>query len=460
MAGRTVILLELDHLGLLEVLLEVEDVRDVGAAPRVNRLIVVAHNHEVLVLGGEQVGDLVLDMVGVLVLVDADVAEALLVLLEHLGAGAQQLERAHEQVVEIHGVRGAQAALQLQVHLGSLLLLRRARFLDELLRADHGVFGRGDLGADHVDGVLLLLDTQVGHDLAHHAAGIVIVVDGELAGIAEQVGVLAQHAHAHGMEGAHPHATHAAVGQHGAQTLAHLSSSLVGERDGENLPRANAQVADHAGDAERKHARLARPSAGEHEQRALGGEDRLALGGVERVDVDEGTRRGGSVRGLRVRRGGGDVRRDGGGSSDRDRGLIVHRDVVGGNLDMVGCRAIRVERHKVGLGGRGCHVPQIRLIGHALSKTHEGRRKAGLQLDLIQYTEACGHIRLGRADEPLLRKRDHERAICSPCKNAAYERFGFDLAISTIKSPGRKRAKSQLMHESFISCKNCQRNRS
>ena len=86
----------------------------------------VAHDHEVLVLGGEQIGDLVLDVVGVLVLVDADVAEALLVLLQHLGARTQQLERADEQVVEVHGVRGAQAALELQVHLARLLLLRGA----------------------------------------------------------------------------------------------------------------------------------------------------------------------------------------------------------------------------------------------------------------------------------------------------------------------------------------------
>ncbi len=113
MAGGAVVLLQLDGLAVGKVLLEVEDVGDVGATPAVNGLVVVAHDHEVLVLGGQQVGDLVLDVVGVLILVDADVAEALLVLLEHLGAVAQQLERAHEQVVEVHGVGGTQAALQL-----------------------------------------------------------------------------------------------------------------------------------------------------------------------------------------------------------------------------------------------------------------------------------------------------------------------------------------------------------
>ena len=84
-----VVLLQLDGLAVFKVLLEVQDVGDIGAAPAVNGLVVVTHDHEVLVLGGQQVGDLVLDVVGVLILVDANVAEALLILVEHLGAGAQ-----------------------------------------------------------------------------------------------------------------------------------------------------------------------------------------------------------------------------------------------------------------------------------------------------------------------------------------------------------------------------------
>ena len=76
---RAVVLLELDHLGLRVVALELEDVADVGAAPRVDGLVVVAYDHQVAVTAREQVGDAVLRVVGVLVLVDADVAEPLLV---------------------------------------------------------------------------------------------------------------------------------------------------------------------------------------------------------------------------------------------------------------------------------------------------------------------------------------------------------------------------------------------
>ena len=169
MARRAVVLLQLDGLAVFKVLLKVQDIGDVGAAPAINGLVIVAHDHEVLVLGGQQIGDLVLDVVGVLVLVDANVAEALLVLVEHLGAGAQQLERAHEQVVEVHRVGGAQAALQLQIDLRGLFVVGAISALEHVLGANHGVFGRTDLAADHVDGELLLLDAERLHNVAHHA---------------------------------------------------------------------------------------------------------------------------------------------------------------------------------------------------------------------------------------------------------------------------------------------------
>ena len=122
-----------------------------------------------MVLGGQQVGDLVLDVVGVLILVDANVAEALLVLVEHLGAGAQQLECAHEQIVEVHRVGGAQATLQLQVDLRGLFVVGTIGGFKHVLGANHGVFGRTDLAADHVDGELLLLDAERLHNVTHHA---------------------------------------------------------------------------------------------------------------------------------------------------------------------------------------------------------------------------------------------------------------------------------------------------
>ena len=62
-----------------------------------------------------------------------------------------------------------------------------------------------------------------------------------------------------------------------ADALAHLAGGLVGERDGENLPRIDAFDVDETRDARREHARLSRTGAGEDEQRAVDVKHGLAL---------------------------------------------------------------------------------------------------------------------------------------------------------------------------------------
>jgi hypothetical protein len=69
-AGRAVVLLEPHHAARREVLLEVEDVADVRAAPAVDRLVVVADHHQVAVRRRQQLQEPVLRAVRVLVLVD------------------------------------------------------------------------------------------------------------------------------------------------------------------------------------------------------------------------------------------------------------------------------------------------------------------------------------------------------------------------------------------------------
>ena len=103
-AGRAVVLLQLDDLRAGEVLLEVEDVGDVRAAPLVDALVIVADDADVAVLFGQRPDELVLDMVGVLVLVDHDVAESPLILIEHGLVALKEADRVEQQVVEVHRV--------------------------------------------------------------------------------------------------------------------------------------------------------------------------------------------------------------------------------------------------------------------------------------------------------------------------------------------------------------------
>ena len=74
-------------------------------------LRIVADDHQVAVLAGEQLQPPVLGVVGVLVLVDEHVPEAVGVALADLGEQFQHVDRPDQQVVEVHRVHPVQLAL-------------------------------------------------------------------------------------------------------------------------------------------------------------------------------------------------------------------------------------------------------------------------------------------------------------------------------------------------------------
>ena len=108
---RAIVFLQLHRGRVRPVALEVEDVAYVGAAPRVDGLVVVAHHHEVAVTGGKALRDGVLRAVRVLVLVDEYVGEALLIGPRDIRKALQQKPSVVEQIVEIHGVSPYEALL-------------------------------------------------------------------------------------------------------------------------------------------------------------------------------------------------------------------------------------------------------------------------------------------------------------------------------------------------------------
>ena len=99
--GRAVVLVHHDGARARETLIEVEQVLDVGAAPRVDGLVGVSDDEQVAVVALEHLHELMLKPVDVLELVDHDVFEALLPLEAQVLAATEDLEREDDQVVVI-----------------------------------------------------------------------------------------------------------------------------------------------------------------------------------------------------------------------------------------------------------------------------------------------------------------------------------------------------------------------
>ena len=236
--GGAVVLLQPDHPRPLVLGLEGEDVLDGGPPEAVDGLVVVAHHADVLVPPRQGGGQQILEVVGVLVLVNEYIAEFFLVILPNVIKILEQADGVQDDVVEIQGVGLPEAALILGVDLGDFhqpVVPRLLTLLKVVLPQLHGVLGPGNIAQDGAGGEGLLVQVEVLHNVLDHPLGVGGVVDGEGTGEAQPVDVPPQDAHAGGVEGGGPDV----VGrrpQHPLQPLLQLPGGLVGEGDGDDGP--------------------------------------------------------------------------------------------------------------------------------------------------------------------------------------------------------------------------------
>ena len=335
--GGAVVLLQQDRGRVGEVLLEVEDVADVGAAEGVDRLVGVTDHHQlgrlgprglvgvgvgqrgvVHPVGTELVDQGVLGVVGVLVFVDQHVPEPAPVDLPHLGVGPEELDGRHDQVVEVEGVRLPQALL--------ILLVGRDVGLLEVVAGI--LLGRLDVAqlvllvadpVEHLAGLVVArVQVEVAEDQLHQPLLVLGVVDREVGLQADFVDLLAEDPHAGAVERGDPHDPGTLADQ-GLDALLHLGGGLVGEGDRQNAAGVGPALGDQPRDPPGQHPGLARPRArDDQEGRPLVLHGRL-LRLVEPVEELLGARATPFRTRLvgRLRRGEGLEARDGG-----NRGLV------------------------------------------------------------------------------------------------------------------------------------------
>ena len=233
-----VILLQTDGPGPGVLLFKAEDVLDIGAPETVNALVVVTHHADVLPSSGQKVGQHILHVVGILVLVDKDVAELIPVVLQGLAVRLQQLHCVKDDVVKVQGVGVPQTAV-----IGSIdpahpypapvppLLPQLA----ELLGHHHGVLGIGDhrQHLPHREG--LFLQSHLLENVLDDPLAVVGIVNGKAAVETDLINIPAQDPNAGRMECSGPDIP-GFLPQHPLQPVLQFIGSLVGKGDGQYLP--------------------------------------------------------------------------------------------------------------------------------------------------------------------------------------------------------------------------------
>ena len=295
MAGGAVVALQPHHDGAREIPLEAEDVADLGAAPAVDRLVVVADAADVAMLLREQPEPQILGYVGVLVFVHEQVAEARVVFGEDVRVLREDRQVVQEEVAEIGGVRAPQPLLVGGVERRCAAVREvRAVGAGDLIGREPPVLPALDDGGEGAGRPPLLVQIRRLQELPEQAGLVVRVEDREVRREPGERRVAAQHARADRVERAEPEAGGGAPDQR-LHPADHLARRLVGEGDRQHRARPGAPGREKMAEPRGEDAGLAGAGAGQHEQRPV---ERLHGPSLLRIQAGEIGRRG-SRRGRR-----------------------------------------------------------------------------------------------------------------------------------------------------------------
>ena len=245
---RAVILLQTYNARPGEGTLEVEDVPDIGAAPPVNGLVVVADHHHVAIASAHELHETELRGVGVLIFVYQHILEATLVVRPQRLVLLERTDREHEQIVEGDGIGLLQRVFEIGVDAGDGGGERVAGGAGIFAGRHERILGAGDRAQDRLRRELRGAELATLHDALDGTDGVVFVVDREVLFASHNGRDAAQHARAQGVEGAAPHALRFVTEELG-DARPHLAGRLVGERDRQDLVGRHAAITDEPGDA-------------------------------------------------------------------------------------------------------------------------------------------------------------------------------------------------------------------
>ena len=280
--GGPVILFEFDDFCLRIVRLETENIADVGPAPPVDGLVVIAHHADVAMGRCQEPEQFVLKMVRVLVLVDHHVAQPFLIPRQNPGMLAPQAQGQQQQIVEVQGVGGPQRGLVFFEHRrepfgvfpGRLGIAVRLVFR-HLKQAV--VLHQSDLFDKAVRIKRFLHAVEVLEQTPHHGTDISLRRDGEVLPVAEVRDFGPQHAQAERMERRNDQFPPGPRTDERRHPFPHLARGLVGKGYREDFTGLGDALRENVRNTLRDHAGLAAARPREYQQRSFSVRNRLPL---------------------------------------------------------------------------------------------------------------------------------------------------------------------------------------
>src|ERR1700730_8696051 len=128
MGAGAIVAFKTDDFRAGEVMLEPQDIVDIGAAPAVDRLVIIANAAKIAARLREKAQPEILNDIGVLIFVDENIAKPLLVMLQNFLALAKQPQAFEQKVAEIDSVENFQALLIERIEFGALAVGEGRRF--------------------------------------------------------------------------------------------------------------------------------------------------------------------------------------------------------------------------------------------------------------------------------------------------------------------------------------------
>ena len=280
----TVILLELNDLGVREILFKIQNIADIRAAPAVDGLVVVADHTKISALLGQQAYKHILRVVGILILVYMNVAELSLIRFKYRRMVGKKLQRLDDQIVKVQRIGTFELFLVGIVHvIDHLAAVIPVALGKPVLRAKELVLRVRNLALHLARRQELFINVHFLDDFLERAHLIVIVINRKRARIAKLFDISAQNFCAAGMERGNPHVRRRFANQL-FNTLAHLRRRFIGKGNGHNGPCRHA-LADQVRNAVGQRAGFAGACAGKHQKRPLKRFRREPLFSVEIVQI-------------------------------------------------------------------------------------------------------------------------------------------------------------------------------